>query len=300
MKNTKLFSTLAMLVMVMLSFSLQAKAANCNKDDLPAQVLKDIAASSGQLDECGFQIPNSSDVKTHSNPMLRPVAIIQPYEYVEYEAAGLIPSPKTKNAVIQGWLVSSCVAIAPRHALIDKGYVDKDLTNIWVDFKVGYQGKGSFKQQVKIKPISCGHTNIDDSPSLNDGDVSSAAGEDFCIYKADRSLKGLVKPIKIGAIDFQRYDVVTTVSVGFFPQASKTLDVLAKDVNAKIVDGDSTYLESRAAVISGAGLIDIDEQTHDKHIIGLQVGAFKVVNSARVLQEMRSLVAKNKSALMCN
>ena len=285
MKNINLFSICVLLFLM--QFSLRSMSEQLNEFGV-------------KVDAESFQMPDPSDVKTKSNPKLRPVKIIHPDEYVEYEAAGLIPSPKTKNAVTQGWLVNSCVVIAPRHAIVDKGYVDKYLTNMQVDFKVGYQGKGSFKQQVKIKPIACGRTIIEDTASDNDGDISTAAGEDFCIFKADRSLKGLIKPIKIGAIDFQRYDVVPTVSVGFFPQASKTLDVLAKDVNAKIVDGDSTYLESRAAVISGAGLIDIDEGSHDKHIIGLQVGNFKVVNSKRVIQEINAIRAKNTNAFKCD
>jgi hypothetical protein len=155
---------------------------------------------------------------------------------------------------------------------------------------VGYQGKNGFKQQVKIKPISCAHGNNGDK----------LGGEDFCIFKANRSLKGLVKPIKIGAIEFRRFDIVPYTQIGFFPQASILLDVLAKDEDAKIVDGDSTYLETRAANISGAGLIQEQPETHDKYLIGLQVGYFNAVNSKRILEELRKLASKDRNVFMCN
>ena len=286
MKIEKSFSILCMLVVAMLLLSMQAKSI---ENDENAN-LKELVAKGEKLDSEGFQLPNPNNVRTKSNPKLRPVENIQPDEYVEYEAAGEMPSAYNKGYYNQGWLVNNCIVVGPRHAIIGDGNADRDTKNIQVDFKVGYQGKGSFKQEVKITPISCGRGNNGDE----------MGGEDFCIFKADRSLKGIVKPIKIGAIDFQRYDVVPVISVGFFPQASSNHDILAKDVNAKIVEGDSSFLESRAAINSGAGLIDIDEITHDKHIIGLQVGYFKVVNSKRVIEEINSIRAKNANAFKCN
>jgi len=286
MKNLATILKTALFVLLTVFSSIGARAEEV---DVNAEI-NEILAKGAKIGSDGFELPDPSEVRTYSNPRLRKVEIIQPDEYVEYEAAGQIPSPYIKNGVTQGWMVNGCVVIAPRHAIIGKGHIDKDLTNIEVDFNVGYQGKGSFKQQVKIKPIACGRGDIGDG----------VEGEDFCIYKANRSLKGLIKPIKIGAIDFQRYDIVPTISVGYFPQASGQLDVLAKDVNAKIVDGASSYLESRAANISGAGLVDINGETHAKYLIGLQVGYFKAVNSARVLQELRSLVSKNQNVLKCN
>ena len=290
MKIEKSFSTLVMLVMFMLSFYIHAQADNCDGERLSQESKKAAEAIGEKLDECGFQVTNPNNVRTKSNPKLRPVEIIQPDEYVEYEAVGQMPSAYNKGYINQGWLVNSCVVLGPRHAVIGNGNVDKDLTNIQVDFEVGYQGKNSYKQQVKITPISCGRGNNSDE----------MGGEDFCIFKVDRSLKGLVKPIKIGAIDFQRYDIVPTTSVGFFPQASSNYDVLAKDVNAKIVDGDPSYLESRAAINSGAGLIDVDSKTQEKKLIGLQVGYFKAVNSARVLEEVEKIGQKDRSVFKCN
>ena len=117
-----------------------------------------------------YETPDANNVRRKSDPKLRPVEVIQQGELAEYEAAGQIPSPYIKNGVTQGWLVNSCIILAPRHAIIGNGNVDKNLTNIEVDFKVGYQGKNNFKQDVKIKPISCGRGN----------DGEDMGGEDFC------------------------------------------------------------------------------------------------------------------------
>jgi hypothetical protein len=243
-----------------------------------------------KLDAEGFEVPDATNVYTNSNPKLRPVEAIQKSEMKDYEAAGQIPSPYIKNGVTQGWLVSSCVVVAPRHAIIGAGNVGRDLSKIEVDFMVGYQGKNNFKQQVKIKPISCGIGNNSDK----------MPGEDFCIYKANRPLKGLVKPIKVASIDYKKYSIEPEIQVGFFPQASKQLDVLAKDVNAKIVDGDSTYLQTRAANVSGAGLIQEKPETHEKYLIGMQVNYFNAVNAQRVIEERAAILEKNPDTFKCN
>ena len=239
--------------------------------------------------EC-FEGSDPNDPTTKSNPFLRPVKVIQQDELADYQSAGKIALPYKQGFDAQGWLVNSCIVIAPRHAIVATGHIGQDLSQVVVDFKLNYQSQGNFKQTVRMSPIACGKGNVGDE----------MADEDFCLFKTDHALKDSVKPIKMGAIDYDGNSSITKTAVGFFPQASGQLDVLAKDDKALIVGGTDTFFDTRTAVISGAGIIDTDSKTGEKKLIGMQVGNFTAVNADRILKEVVSLKSKNPAVLKCN
>ncbi len=284
MNDTIIVSRLITLSFLGCLVSVTAKAA-CNRTSDVIQATRTLCVETEER----FEDPDPTNPKTASNPKFRPVQPVQAEELRNYEAAGLIPSPTFSNVVTQGWLVSGCIVVAPRHAIVERGHVGADLSNFEVDFKVGYQSKGQFKAIVKIKPILCGTGNIDDG----------LGGEDFCVFKSNHSLKGIVKSIPFVDIGYKEGTTVRETTVGFFPQAAASLDLLAKDTAGLIVDGKASFFENRTAVISGAGLTREVGPTKETALIGIQVGNFLAVNSGRLINEIVALKQARPDLFQC-
>lgn len=248
------------------------------------------AANGVKLDADGFEVSDSNNIMKKTNPKLRPEETIQKSELVNYEAAGQLLESYDNSKVVQGWLVGECLVVAPRHAVIADGNLNKTNSNVHSVFKVGYQGKNNFKYTVTISPIFCGTANA----------AEGKPGEDFCIFKTNRLLKDKVIPIIIKSINYEMDKQISVTAVGFFPQKSVDLDELAKDSNAIIVSGTSSYLDARTANISGAGLVLENPQSGKMNLIGLQVGPFYSVNSKKMWAEIREFDSKHKGAFSCN
>jgi len=224
-------------------------------------------------------------------PNNRPVEEVTSSELVKYEAAGQMSVPYDRTKVAQGWLVGECLVVAPRHSIIDTGAVDKKIPSIEIDFKVGYKGKNQFKENVKIKPIFCGRGNIDDD---------TMSQEDYCVFKTDHSLANRVEPIILKDADFNHSIDSDETTIGFFPQMSKDLNTLAKDVNAKIVNLSGGIFHVRTAVISGAGLTRYSSKLEETYLIGMQMSDWYAVDAKTILDAGEKYEKKHKNGLSCD
>lgn len=223
-------------------------------------------------------------------PNNRPVEEVTSNEYVKYEAAGQMLVPYDRTKVAQGWLVAECLVVAPRHSIFQNGSIDKKISSPELDFNVGYQGKNKFKENVKIKPIFCGRGNNGDG----------MPEEDYCVFKTSRSLANKVEPIILQDADFNHSTNSLETSIGFFPQISKGLDTLAKDVNAEIVTLNGDRYNVKTAVISGAGLTRYDSNLKETYLIGMQVSDTFAVDAKKILAAGEKYEKKHKNGLSCD
>lgn len=238
-----------------------------------------IANAQGANDNVDMNIPSN-----------RPVEEVTSSELVKYEAAGQMSVPYDRTKVAQGWLVGECLVVAPRHSIFPNGSVDKKIPSTYFDFKVGYQGKNQFKENVKIKPIFCGRGNNGDS----------TAEEDYCVFKTNRSLANRVEPIILKDADFNHSTNSLETTIGFFPQMSKALDTLAKDVNAEIITLNDGRYNVRTAVISGAGLTRYNADAKETYLIGMQVSDTFAVDAKTILDAGEKYEKTHKNGLSCD